>query len=351
MSSHREAPASTLLSRASLLAAVQMPGASIFTEQPVQLEPAQAADLHVNLNITDFYVFQKPDDPAKSILIMNVNPMPPRLSDSFDSTASYEFLIDTNNDAVADITFRVTFSPLTNGQQNATVRRAIGADAANKGATGDIIIQNAPVSFTDQPQITTAGDYVFFAGLRGDPFFFDLMGFCNNLKFTGTDYFSDKDVFGIVLEVPNTALGEQPNIGVWSRVIFPHDGDLLQIARLGWPLLNILFNTGDDKFVFSETEPAQHQAIFLNKFVSVLQQFGYSADKAQQIARQFLPDILPYNYTNSAGFFNGRKLTDDVADILMNLVTNGQATSDQVSPHTYLPSFPYLEAPHGRYQS
>ncbi len=99
MSSHRETPASTLLSRASLLAAVQMPGAAVHTEQPIQLEPAQAADLHVNLNITDFYIFQKPDDPAKSILIMNVNPMPPRSSDSFDPTASFTIVIDPNKRA------------------------------------------------------------------------------------------------------------------------------------------------------------------------------------------------------------------------------------------------------------
>ena len=42
-------------------------------------------------------------------------------------------------------------------------------------------------------------------------------------------------------------------------------------------------------------------------------------------------------------------MTDDVADVLMNIVTNGQAKSDMVGPHTYLTAFPYLEAPHGGY--
>ncbi|HEU5369698.1 MAG TPA: DUF4331 family protein [Ktedonobacterales bacterium] len=351
MSSHRETAASTLLSSASLLAAYHMPGSALLAEEPRLPEGVDPESLHVNLNITDLYVFQKPGNPDKSILIMNVNPMPPRLSAAFDATASYDFLIDTNNDALADIAFRVTFSPLANGQQTATVRRAAGADAAGKEIAGDIIIQNAPVSFGSQAQITPAGDYVFFAGLRGDPFFFDLMGFCNNLKFTGTDYFSDKDVFSIVLEAPNAALGPQPKIGVWARVIFPHDGDLLQIARLGFPLLNILFNAGEDKFVFLETDPARHRTIFLDKFAAVLQEFGHTADQAQQLAQQFLPDILPYDYSSAAGFFNGRGLRDDVADTLLKLVTNGQATSDHAGPHPYLTAFPYLEAPHGRYQS
>src|SRR5579862_3373325 len=86
---------------------------------------------HVNLNITDFYVFQKPGDASKTILIMNVNPMPPKLADSFDPAAVYEFRVDTNDDAIADIAFRVTFSPYQNGQQMATVRRATGQQATS----------------------------------------------------------------------------------------------------------------------------------------------------------------------------------------------------------------------------
>jgi hypothetical protein len=39
-------------------------------------------------------------------------------------------------------------------------------------------------------------------------------------------------------------------------------------------------------------------------------------------------------YTSSAGFLNGRKLTDDVIDISLTLVTNGKITTDKVGPHT-----------------
>jgi pimeloyl-ACP methyl ester carboxylesterase len=53
--------------------------------------------------------------------------------------------------------------------------------------------------------VTEAGDYRFFAGWRSDPFFFDTMGALNNLQFTGDDFFTDKDVCSIVLEVPNSA--------------------------------------------------------------------------------------------------------------------------------------------------
>lgn len=351
MSSHREAPSVgnlTALAGVPTLATLQMGGMFAFDEL-AHVDPATAGAWHVNLNITDLYAFQKPGDARKTILIMNVNPMPPRLADAFDPTAVYEFRIDTSGDAIADIAFRVTFSAYANGQQTATVRRATGAQATSDGDSGEIIIADAPVSFGGQPQVTMAGAFALFAGSRSDPFFFDLMGFCNNFKFTGNDYFIDKDVFGIVLEVPNTALGEQAKVGLWSRVLWSHHDEWLQVARLGHPLVNILFNASNDKDLFNRTEPDRQQALFQDKFVALLKALGHSASEAQQVAQAFLPDILPYDFSNARGFFNGRKLTDDVVDIVLNLVTRGRVKTDLVGPHTdYLETFPYLGQPHRR---
>ena len=112
MSSHREAP-----SVSSLSAFVGLPtlvtlqvGSAFAFEVLEQSEVPSAEEWHVNLNITDFCAFRKPGDAHKTVLIMNVNPMPPKLSDSFDPAAVYEFRVDTNGDAVADIAFRVSFS-------------------------------------------------------------------------------------------------------------------------------------------------------------------------------------------------------------------------------------------------
>ena len=236
-----------------------------------------------------------------------------------------------------DIAFRVTFSPYANGQQSATVRRATGQQAASDDASGEIIIENAPVSFGAEAQVTHTGDYAFFAGSRSDPFFFDLMGFCNNFKFTGTDYFLDKDVFGIVLEVPNSALGEHATVGLWSRVLWSHHDDWLQVARLGLPLVNILFNAEAEKDLFNRSEPAQQKALFLAKVAAQLESMGNSAGKAQELAQVFIPDILHYDSSSSAGFLNGRKLTDDVVDIILNLVTAGKVTTDSVAAAHRLP--------------
>jgi hypothetical protein len=68
-----------------------------------------------------------------------------------------------------------------------------------------------------------AGEYRFFAGWRSDPFFCDVAGAKNNLQFTGDDFFADKNVCSIVIEVPNSALGAE-EIRLWARKLLPGDG-------------------------------------------------------------------------------------------------------------------------------
>ena len=62
---------------------------------------------------------------------------------------------------------------------------------------------------------------------------------------------------------------------------------------------------------------------------------------------QSLVCILDYDYTSSEGYPNGRKLTDDIIDIQLAVLTNGRVTTDKVSSHQDLPTtFPYLGSPH-----
>jgi Domain of unknown function (DUF4331) len=156
------------------------------------------------LDFTDLYAFPKPGDPRKSILIMNVHPSavvdPPgrTTTEPFAPDAVYEFKIDTNSDAVADIAYRVRFSSTEGGSQTATLRRVEGAVAAGMGDGGQLIIEGAPVSTSRDARVTEADGYRFFAGWRSEPFFFDVRGAKNNLQFTGDDFFADKGVCSVV---------------------------------------------------------------------------------------------------------------------------------------------------------
>src|SRR5260370_3008495 len=190
-------------------------------------------------DITDVFAFLKPGDPNKSILILDVNPLAPLLAGAFNSQAVYEINVDTNGDAVADLSFRIRFSDVESGSKTATVHLASGALAAGLNDGGPAVIAGAPVSFGKEPQIITRGDYRFFAGLRSDPFFFDLLGFIDDFSFVHGDFFADKNVFGIVLEVPNSALGTTAQTtSLWGRTLLEQKGGLARDDRMAPPAIN-----------------------------------------------------------------------------------------------------------------
>jgi len=328
-------------------------------DSPNLTSPAMDA----RVDITDIYAFQKPGDPERTILILNVNPLAPSHADEFRKDALYETLVDTDGDARPNIAFRYRFSPKSDGRQFARVTRAELTGDLEEGHVHeemetDVLVEHAPVSFGSDVLITEGKSGVrFFAGFRSDPFFFDLVGFLNGFKFTGSDFFIDKNVFGIALDLPNRLLGGNPNIGVWVRTLVPmlmQPDHVTQADQMGRPAINTVFNHGVEKNIFNVTQPAAQRTTqngdgktYLASFEATLQSFGYTAAQAEGIAELLLPDILTFDYSSSAGFLNGRKLADDVIDIELNLVTKGAVKGDGVGPHTdYLAEFPYLGNPH-----
>src|SRR5450432_4420754 len=297
-------------------------------------------------------VFPKPGDAGKSILIMNVhpsageNPPGPTTSEPFAPEALYELKIDTDGDSVADIAYRVRFSAFEGGAQIAIVRRIDGPQAADTGDGGRVIVDGAPVSMGRAARVTEAADTCFFAGWRSDPFFCDVEGAKNNLQFTGDDFFADKDVCSIVLEVPNSVLGAK-EVRLWARTLTPDDGGgWRQVERGARPAQAvILVEQRDDSL---GGEPVQ-DGRFLASFAHALEHTGgYTSAEAKRVAATLLPDILPYDSSRPASFpDNGRTLTDDAFDFFMRVLTNGKVNGDNVGPHgDLLLEFPYVGAPH-----
>jgi hypothetical protein len=176
------------------------------------------------LDMTDLYAFLKTGDAGKSIIVLNVHPSfrldspEPTTSEPFKPGALYEFKIDTNGDALADLGCSLQFASSGDGKQTATVRRLEGKQAAGMGDDGDAIVEKAPVSVGREALMTEAGDFRFFFGWRSDPFFFDVNGNFNHMQFTGDDFFKDKNVYSIVLELPNSELGTN-KVGISARTV------------------------------------------------------------------------------------------------------------------------------------
>lgn len=117
------------------------------------------------------------------------------------------------------------FSPVSDGTQTATVALANGGD----GAHVETIIRDGRVSLGDKPEVVAAGrvqgSSLVCAGTRSSP---NAEGAGNNFQWTGKDTFADKNVFAIVLEIPNSALSPNPQVGFWGRVLVLQEGQQVQ---------------------------------------------------------------------------------------------------------------------------
>jgi hypothetical protein len=303
------------------------------------------------LDMTDLYAFPKPGDPGKSILILNVHPSfrldspEPTTKEPFAPGALYEIKIDINGDAIADICYSVQFASSEHGQQTATVRRIQGTRAAGFGDDGEVVVQGVRVSVGREALVTEVGDFRFFFGWRSDPFFLDVIGNFNHMQFTGDDFFIDKNVCSIVIELPNSDLGRN-EVGIWARTVDKTGEGWIQADRGARPL-QAVFLVGEEREAYLGGEPANDDR-FIGVFAHELEHTGgYTPEDARAVARKLLPDILSYHLSEPARFpHNGRTLTDDVVDLFFSIYANRNVT-DKVGPHgDLLDEFPYLGPPH-----
>lgn len=303
------------------------------------------------LDITDVYAFQSPSNPENTVLIMGVNPLAGVQNDGTfrAGNALYAFKIDTNGDAIEDVTFRIKFGkPDENMVQRVMIAREGGVDMDLNGE-----MRNPIAKGKTGETISLPGGGMLFAGVMDDPFFFDLNGFLN-LDFcapgeTRPNFFAGLNISAIVLEVPSSWFGAT-NIGVWARTV----ANGKQIDRMGRPAINTVFIPNNPlepvgtepsmKNKFNAARPRNDQQRFRGEVVDTLKIF-YGDDDAtvNALADILLPDILTLDTSDPSGFLNGRGLADDVIDAEYALVTNGAVTTDCVSNDSaFTDMFPYL---------
>jgi hypothetical protein len=332
-------------------------------------------------DINDLYVFEG-QRRSNTVLAATVNPV--ATGDSSFLTlkdGAYFLRVDNNGDAVEDVTYSVKFlDTRRDGSQLVFVREARGKDARSDSPEGRII----GVGRTGDT-IRLRGGGKLFAGLRSDPFFFDLGGFlgtvegANNGRMLNdgmeSDFFAELNTLAIVLEVDDDELGS--NIGVWATTSRrDRDRAWTQIDRMGRPAINTVVNSsgpvvGADsnaKNVFNASKPKDDVANFTDGAVRALQAFSaldpegpYSDEEARALAGVLLPDVVTYDTsTTAAGPLNGRALADDVIDVELRIVTGGDpldlfprdadggVNTDGIGPHDdYQARFPYLGNPNG----
>ena len=360
-----------------------------------------------NLNLTDLYVFREQDqNPQASerhlVFIMNTNPRSlARQQYYFSTRARYEFKVSqvADNDAtptgVADVTLRFEFEPPDENNQQEFTLTAIknGRTRTARGKT---------TALTDDPAVNNlslAGSRLqVFAGLREDPFFFDVeqffrvragalgigpaVGFRNSA--TARDFAAGYNVNAIAVRVPISYLQGRTNaktFDVWQTISVPGAGGKFnQVERLARPaineglivtndLLNTLNSVGPDfeAAALAGQQPAANAAApIVAEATQTLRAIGNSEERANALLGAFLPDVMRIDTTGPSGYANdlnaqgspirGRLIKDDVVDITLSVLTDGAITTDNVSyegtpsnpaqGHQPLSdSFPYLAPP------
>lgn len=328
----------------------------------------------------------------------------------FDAATRYHFDIENTGDTIPDKSIDVSFT-LRGGvdgppgkeilqvpvAQTAKVKLNGFKDLNGKPVTG---VHEAPT--TNSSTATAANPFVvtslvpaagvqFFAGMTDDPFFFDIPAFQafissvrngapDSSKFSrARDSFAGYNVMAIAFRIPTQIIqGKNTSkIGVAfsaqrQRVqtigktgAIKGSGPFVTYDRMANPAVNVVLIPLDRKNEYNRGTPkSDSKGQFADDIVSTLVALGTNTTNIDLLKElvithgdylrlQLDPMVIPNSGNgggNSAGggFPNGRRLRDDVSDILINVTTNGAITTgDNVNANdvTLQNQFPFLAFP------
>lgn len=290
-----------------------------------------------------------------------------------------------------DLNFRQTYT-LTRTKNGRKLVLGRGIPAA-PSYTGEASMPNYEVLRNAAVRTVKGGKA--FAGQAEDPFFLDLRVFDllygGDLSEVGDDTLAGFGVNAVALQVNKAALtrGSDPVVGIWSTTERKDSrGRYRQVSRLGMPLVNEVVIPVAKKDRFNASAPrddAQFLKHVTNPELARLIEAVYGIDAPatprNDLVQVFLtgvpglnkpahvrpseqlrlntsippassPDRLGVIGGDTAGFPNGRRLTDDVIDIALQvvegeLVGNPNDLGDAVNANdvAFGDTFPYLAVP------
>jgi len=272
---------------------------------------------------------------------------------------------------------------LTNAADGTIIFTKPVDNIGNKTIPDYVDYANSYIYTVNIPGCPTPGR--LFVGQRKDPFVvnlgetFDLINLSNPLgPVDGTrDSLADKNVTSLIMELPKTCLtNNSPVIAAWTTASKYQTNGLVQVSRLGQPLVNEVVIGLKDKDNFNASQPkddAQFANYVTNPTLPALIQllFGSAGVVAPtnfpraDLVEVFLTGVPGLNQTtataemlrlntstptvpaalqsqlgviggDAAGFPNGRRPGDDVVDIALRVMM-GALLSTNVAPSGQLP--------------
>lgn len=197
-------------------------------------------------DISDVYLFPSPANPANVVAVMNLRePITPSMNATppafFDQKVLYTMHFDNNYQSEAvgarpvdDLVIQFSVGAVSANQQQIYV---YGPAKPNQTSATTTLLNGGTataIGLFNRSFVSVDGMTVF-AGLRQDPFFFDLAQFYQILpdrnqgstaagcgcgfNNPGTDYFAGTDVLSIVVEMPRAEIappGTGPIVAYWA---------------------------------------------------------------------------------------------------------------------------------------
>lgn len=323
------------------------------------------------LDITDVYLFR---GTTGTVFVMDVNSSIAgnRYPEAFHPEAMYEFKIDTDGDAVEDITYRVTFGHgESDGRLPFEVRRLDGPASRDRTADGVTVAEGRT-----EESISGNGGLRVWAGMAADPFYVEptILGAVGKAVATGTridtgtwapneavNLFAGTTVGAIVLEVPDGAF-DTATIGFWGVTALATDaGGWRQINRAGMPMIQPIFHPDDTErsSTYNTTQPKDDLTTYGPEIAllatGLAAAAGTSADPqahGRAIAELVFPDLLRYEIGTPATFGfatrNGRSFADNAPEIMFSIVLNAAIPTGLSAKNvagTLRTQFPYVIPP------
>jgi hypothetical protein len=323
------------------------------------------------LFIDDLYVF--PGD-GSTVFVMDVNSNVTGVyaQPGFHPEARYELKVHFDGADYEALTYRVSFGePGPDGRQSLRLHLLAGDDAREDDAVGEVVLEGRT------GEAASAGGVRIWAGRAQDSFYVDLslLSLVNGAiaKDSAVDLsgwrpeqaknsFAGTSVESIVLEVTHDPrLRPGARIGVWCATKLATDaGGWRQVNRGGFPMMWPIFWPDDTDFSnpANTRHPAQDFAAegghLAGHVAAVVAESGTVDDAeayGQAVARQLLPDVLPYEVGTRATFGfagrNGRPMADNAPEAMMSLVAGTAIPSGlrpPVAKDQRSGTFPYVVA-------
>ena len=290
-------------------------------------------------DLTDLYAFRSPDKPNTVTILANVIPGEDPAAGpnwyTFSPNARYNLKIDTNGDALPNVTYRFQFHTKTgpfflgDTAQPFTVTRIAGGKSkvVARGTTppNNIGPRSTPSyrSLAAKGVVPISGGGSAFAGQRDDPFFgdvgaiFDLVAIrkgTGNMG-GGKDFFAGYGVHSFGVQVPIAGLNaKNGTIGVWSSVdrrkvttrgtATRNSGGWVQVNRLANPLVNEVVIPTGLKDQWNALQPVQegrfqkyYTTPILAAVINKLYKLGAPETGRDDLVAVLLTGVPKLNYT------------------------------------------------------